>query len=232
MKWQNQSTFLNDTKKLLETQDHPILFILMMSIKCCHLFQILSLVLSLLFISSCVYHFKTIQTKKIVRKCQKAVVKVLFLGTIHDMKTSENRDTTIVGSGFIISKDGYILTAKHIVGSDKILVPSSERRLGFKGIRVITCDGRNFGAGFPSAYPSDLGLEIGILHFDKPDDLPYLSIAEVESLELGEEVVVLGHPETQLTVTQGIINNFSPTRETFRISASLSSGSSGSPILN
>jgi len=182
-----------------------------------------SLLVSLLLISQCVYDSKTIDTKKIIRKCQKAVVKVALLTTVHDTSTREDYDALKpVASGFFISKYGYILTAKHVTDSLKVRGQSA----------VITYEGEILQTSLLQPYPPDLGVEIGILKLDKPINLPYLSIAKVKSLELGEGVVVLGYPIPELTITQGIIIALSSSRDSFRISASISPGSSGSPVLN
>lgn len=195
----------------------------MVSIKRDHLYQVLPLLLSLLLISQCTCHFKTIDTKKIIGKCRKGVVRLVFLRTIQDESTGESHDIAIpAGSGFVISKDGYLLTAQHIIGEMS----------GFEGPGVITDDGRTLQASLLQPYPSDSGPDIGMLKIDNPVNLSHLSIAEVDSLELGEGVVVLGYPEKDLTVTQGIINTLSRKRETFRISATVSGGASGSPVLN
>jgi len=192
------------------------------------LYQILLLVSIPLIISQCVYDSKTIDTKKIIRKCQKAVVEIDFVVRKYDEKLRELLDTVAVASGFLISKDGYLLTAKHVIEKTK-------EHKAIMEIRVKTSDGRSLKASVPRPYPPQIGLDIGILKINDVSVLSYLQI-EVDRLELGEEVAVLGYPEEKekrgITVTRGIINNIFYTREEFRISAQGSKGSSGSPVLN
>ena len=205
-----------------------------MSIKRGQLYPILSLVLILLLSSKFAYAFETLETKKIVREYKKAVVQIVFRWTLSNVESGESCDKTESGSGFIISEDGYILTAEHVIGQGMIdIVDSASKMLvSLREIIVITYDGKTIQAIPPDPYPPNLGVDIGILKIDKAINLPYVSIADVDSLELGEEVVVLGYPIPELTVTQGIIIALSPTRETFRISIGVSAGSSGSPVLN
>lgn len=204
-----------------------------MSPKRSHTYQILLLLLSLLLIYQCAYVAGASETKKIVEKCGKAVVEIFFLGTNVNVKNGDSCDVRGRGSGFIISQDGYVLTALHVIGDGKIdSVDSHGIMLALRKIKVITHNGDTLQVDLPKPYPPNLGPDIGILKISNPVNLSYLQIAEVDSLELGEDVIVLGYPEPQLTVTQGIINTFAPTEETFRVSAMSSPGSSGSPVLN
>ncbi|MFA6630932.1 MAG: trypsin-like peptidase domain-containing protein, partial [Kiritimatiellia bacterium] len=77
------------------------------------------------------------------------------------------------GSGFIISKDGYILTNTHVVGDvDKITV-----RLA---------DGREFQAKRIGADPR---TEVALIKVESEGDLPVLEIGSTEDLQIGEWVV-------------------------------------------
>ena len=95
-----------------------------------------------------------------------------------------------MGSGFIISDDGYILTNNHVVdGADSVLVRMSDRR-EFDA-EVVGTDPR-----------SDLAL----LRIDAVD-LPMLKLADNDDLEVGEWVLAIGSPfGLDYSVTAGIVS--------------------------
>lgn len=95
-----------------------------------------------------------------------------------------------VGSGVIISKDGYIVTNNHVIdGADVISVRLNDSR-EFKG-RVIGVD--------PS---TDLAL-VKI----EADELPTLPIGDSDALKVGEWVLAVGNPFNMTsTVTAGIVS--------------------------
>lgn len=192
------------------------------------------LVIGLLTVE-CAHHFTAMQTKEIVRESQDAVVQIVFLGAIQDPQSGQSRDTTLIGTGFIISDDGYVLTAEHVIGDGKVdSIDSEGKMLKVRDIKVIIRDGRTLDAELPKPYPPGFGHDIGILKISKGHGLSYLEIPKQDSLELGQPLVVLGHPgvEPNLTVTEGIINNFNPQRTQLRVSAMITPGISGSPVLN
>jgi serine protease Do len=130
-----------------------------------------------------------------------------------------------MGSGFIISKDGYILTNNHVVeGDSSVLVRLSDRR-EFDA-EVIGTDPR-----------SDLAL----LRVDAKN-LPALTLAENDDLEVGEWVLAIGSPfGLDYSVTAGIVSakgrslpteqneNYVPFIQT---DVAINPGNSGGPLLN
>ena len=129
-----------------------------------------------------------------------------------------------IGSGVIISKDGYIVTNDHVIsGSDEIDVTLNDNRQ-FKG-RVIGTD--------PS---TDLAL-IKI----ESDNLPTLPIGDSESLKVGEWVLAVGNPfNLNSTVTAGIVSAKARTLgvynggvESFiQTDAAINQGNSGGALVN
>lgn len=100
------------------------------------------------------------------------------------------------GSGFIISKDGYILTNDHVVsGSDQILVYFPDRR---------TAEARLIG--------TDPFTDVAVIKVDMDDDLPTLSLGDSDATEVGQWVLAIGNPgfgsgnQLDYTVTAGIIS--------------------------
>jgi len=130
-----------------------------------------------------------------------------------------------MGSGFIISDDGYILTNNHVVeGADSVLVRMSDRR-EFDA-EVIGTDPR-----------SDLAL----LRIETTD-LPVLKLASKNDLEVGEWVLAIGSPfGLDYSVTAGIVSakgrslpterneNYVPFIQT---DVAINPGNSGGPLFN
>ncbi len=130
-----------------------------------------------------------------------------------------------MGSGFIVSDDGFILTNNHVVdGADNVLVRMSDRR-EFDA-EVVGTDPR-----------SDLAL----LRIDAVD-LPMLKLADNDDLEVGEWVLAIGSPfGLDYSVTAGIVSakgrslpteqneNYVPFIQT---DVAINPGNSGGPLFN
>lgn len=135
-----------------------------------------------------------------------------------------------VGSGVIISPDGYILTNNHVVATqdgrdaDEIIVQLN--------------DGRDLPAELIGRDPT---TDIAVLKVEATA-LPYLPIAESEQVEVGDVVFALGNPlGVGLTVTQGIVSATSRSigiygREGFedfiQTDASINPGNSGGALID
>ena len=129
-----------------------------------------------------------------------------------------------IGSGVIISQDGYIVTNNHVIeGSDEIEVTLNDNRQ-FKG-RIIGTD--------PS---TDLAL-IKI----EGDNLPTLPIGDSDALKVGEWVLAVGNPfNLNSTVTAGIVSAkartlgvYSGGVESFiQTDAAINRGNSGGALVN
>ena len=110
--------------------------------------------------------------------------------TVEERKLPEG-----MGSGVIVSSDGYILTNNHVIAgrsdeiADEILVRlNDERELP---ARVVGRDSRT---------------DVAVLKIDA-DDLPYLPIADSNNLVVGDIVFAIGNPMgVGMTVTQGIVS--------------------------
>ena len=100
------------------------------------------------------------------------------------------REVRSGGSGFIISRDGFILTNNHVVdGADEIIVSLSDRR-EFRA-ELVGSDSRS---------------DIALLKVDA-DDLPYLEIGNSSELKVGEWVMAIGSPfQLNFSVTAGIVS--------------------------
>ncbi|MES2295444.1 MAG: Do family serine endopeptidase [Pseudomonadota bacterium] len=127
-----------------------------------------------------------------------------------------------VGSGFIISPDGYVLTNAHVVdGADEVIVTLTDRR-EFKA-RVLGADGRS---------------DVAVLKIDggKPA-MPSLSIGDSSKIRVGEWVIAIGSPfNLENSVTAGIISAKSRDTGDFlpliQSDVAVNPGNSGGPLIN
>ena len=128
-----------------------------------------------------------------------------------------------LGSGFIISKDGYILTNEHVVeGADEITVKLTDKR-ELKA-KVIGSDKRT---------------DIALLKIDGGGALPTVKFGDPSKLKVGEWVVAIGAPfGFENTVTAGIVSgkgrvmqdaNLVPFIQT---DVAINIGNSGGPLFN
>ena len=135
------------------------------------------------------------------------------------------REVRSGGSGFIISKDGYLLTNNHVVDdADKIIVSLSDRR-EYKA-ELIGSDER-----------SDLAL----LKIEA-ENLPVVKIGKSNDLKVGEWVVAIGSPfQLNFSVTAGIVsakgrsipNGSDSTYVPFiQTDVAINPGNSGGPLFN
>src|SRR3989454_134901 len=96
-----------------------------------------------------------------------------------------------LGSGVIVTKDGYILTNNHVVdGADEIKVARDKDKKQFTA-KVIGRDPRT---------------DIAVLKIDAKD-LPFITFADSDKIEVGDVVLALGNPfGIGQTVTMGIVS--------------------------
>ncbi|WP_275289122.1 DegQ family serine endoprotease [Halomonas elongata] len=127
-----------------------------------------------------------------------------------------------LGSGFIISEDGYIMTNAHVVkGADEILV-----RLN---------DSRELEAELVGA---DTKTDVAVLKVDA-DNLPTLTLGDSEDLKVGQWVAAIGSPfGLDHSVTSGIISAINRTlpRDVYvpfiQTDVAINPGNSGGPLFN
>jgi serine protease Do len=128
-----------------------------------------------------------------------------------------------LGSGFIIDKDGYILTNNHVVShSDKILVKMA--------------DNKEYSA---KVIGSDPKTDLALIKIEPKEPLIALPLGDSDKLEVGEWVIAIGNPfGLEHTVTAGIVSakyrniNMGPYDNFIQTDASINRGNSGGPLLN
>lgn len=128
------------------------------------------------------------------------------------------------GSGFIISKDGLILTNNHVVEkADKITVTLS--------------DNSEVEAELIGTDPQS---DVALVKVNVEEDLPILPLGDSDALEVGEWVIAIGNPfGLSQTVTVGVVSATGRSRvgineyENFiQTDAAINPGNSGGPLLN
>jgi serine protease Do len=129
-----------------------------------------------------------------------------------------------LGSGFIISEDGYILTNNHVVGDvDKITVELK--------------DGRSF----PNAklIGTDPDTEVALIKIEG-ENFPVLPMGDSSKLDIGDWVIAIGSPfELSETVTVGVISavgrnkmGIAAYEDFIQTDAAINPGNSGGPLID
>lgn len=138
-----------------------------------------------------------------------------------------------LGSGFLISPDGYIVTNDHVAGSAKKVI-------------VTLTNGKKYDAKIIGTDPVS---DITLLKIDA-ENLPYLKFGNSDELIIGEWAIAMGNPfglfdiNSKPTVTVGVVSNLNINminegRQATRVyknmiqtDAAISSGNSGGPLIN
>ncbi|HEX3358855.1 MAG TPA: trypsin-like peptidase domain-containing protein, partial [Tepidisphaeraceae bacterium] len=132
-----------------------------------------------------------------------------------------------LGSGFIIHKDGYVVTNHHVIA-------------GAREITVELDDGQKLPADLISSDP-EADLAILKVHADKP--LPTLELGDSSDLMIGEPVIAVGNPYGfSHSVSSGILsalhrdltgqNNEVMLHDVMQTDTAINHGNSGGPLLN
>ncbi|WP_170387749.1 trypsin-like peptidase domain-containing protein [Ruegeria atlantica] len=101
-----------------------------------------------------------------------------------------------LGSGVILSADGYVVSNYHVVGT------ATE-------IRVVTTDRREYSA---QVVLGDKESDIAILRLEEAEDLPFLQLRDSDHVEVGELALAIGNPfGVGQTVSSGIISGLART---------------------
>jgi len=127
-----------------------------------------------------------------------------------------------LGSGVIVSPDGYILTNNHVVGN------ADE-------IHVTLQDKREFTA---KVIGKDAKTDLGLIKIDTKDALPVAPLGDSNSTDVGDWVIAIGNPfNVGMTVTAGIVSAKGRILggdydDFIQTDASINPGNSGGPLIN
>ncbi len=127
------------------------------------------------------------------------------------------------GSGFVIRRDGVILTNNHVVENAK-------------SITVTLSDGRDFDA---TVLGRDSKTDLAVLKIDPTGTLPVAKLGDSDALAVGDWVVAIGNPfGLSNTVTAGIVSakgraiGSGPYDDFIQTDAPINPGNSGGPLLD
>ncbi len=156
-----------------------------------------------------------------------------FYGENSRSRRTKQYEVRGLGSGFIVSPDGYILTNHHVAGNASKIV-------------VTMTDGNKFDA---EIIGSDMVSDVALLKIDGKN-LPYLKFGRSDDLLIGEWAIAFGNPfglfdkNAKPTVTIGVVSNSNvnflhedqPYNRVYKgmiqTDAAISSGNSGGPLVN
>ncbi len=146
----------------------------------------------------------------------------------------KNYEVRSLGSGFLISDDGYILTNDHVAGNASKIV-------------VTMTDGTKYDAKIVGTDPV---TDVALLKIEG-SKFPYIKLASGDDVEVGEWAIAFGNPfglfdnNAKPTVTVGVVSNVGVSftqpigngsrrvyRNMIQTDAAISSGNSGGPLVN
>jgi serine protease Do len=172
---------------------------------------------------------KTIKPKQQIRRPQQQnpfgnnFFDDFFNHYFDEMPQQRPRREQSLGTGFIISADGYILTNNHVVnGADEVMVKLS--------------DGREVKGEIKG---SDEKVDLALIKITEKELLPFAELGNSDTLEVGEWVMAIGNPfGLSHTVTAGIVSakgrviGSGPYDDFIQTDASINPGNSGGPLFN
>jgi serine protease Do len=147
-----------------------------------------------------------------------------FGGRLPQMRSPRRYLERGQGSGFIISRDGYILTNNHVVGDvDKMTVTLQDGRT-FNNAKVIG---------------TDPGSEVALIKIEG-SDFPMLPLGDSDKMQVGDWVIAIGNPfGLTETVTVGVISavgrsnvHIAAYEDFIQTDAAINPGNSGGPLIN
>jgi len=132
------------------------------------------------------------------------------------------RQVPVLGSGFVVHENGFIITNAHVVE-------------GVKRIKVVFSDGREFQAEIISV---DADKDLALLAIKAGAELPFIELGRSNDLMIGETVIAIGNPYGYAnTVISAVGRDIRVTedywlRGLIQTDAPINPGNSGGPLLN
>lgn len=139
------------------------------------------------------------------------------------MRPQGSRPTTALGSGFIISPDGYVVTNNHVIDEAD-------------SVTVNLPDGESFEAKIVGVDPQ---TDLALLKIDAGKPLPHVGWGDSDKLRVGDYVMAVGNPfGLGGSVTAGIVSargrdiHAGPYDDFIQTDAAINRGNSGGPMFN
>jgi len=140
-----------------------------------------------------------------------------------DQNQDQERIERSLGSGVVISKDGYIVTNNHVVESAE-------------SIKVSFNDRETYDAEVVGTDPQ---TDVALIKITATRDLPFLRFGDSDRLRIGERVMAVGNPfGVGQTVTMGIVSakgrsiNLMEYEDHIQTDAAINPGNSGGALVN
>jgi serine protease Do len=150
------------------------------------------------------------------------LVKAVRAGVVN-ISTENEGTTRSLGSGFVISADGLVVTNNHVVAHAQL-------------ITVKLADGRDFEASLIGRDPE---TDLALLHLEGASDLHPVVLGDSDELEVGDWVVAIGNPfGLDTSVTNGLISarerviGMGPFDDFLQTNALVNPGNSGGPLFD
>jgi len=169
------------------------------------------------------------QDGPVIRAKDKVAPALVHIRPVKEVFTGGKKsEMLVVGSGFIISADGYVVTNEHVAGESS-------------SVQCVLSDHREVGAKVVGADPD---TDIAVLKLDTADKLPWVKMGRSANLEAGQTVLALGSPHgLARSVSKGIVsvtNRYlgaegqmeSPYNDWIQTDAAINPGNSGGPLVN
>lgn len=159
----------------------------------------------------------------LVEKLSPAVVNIATTRVVKNRLTGRDVSQQGMGSGLIISADGYIFTNHHVVNK-------ADR------IKVKLADEKEYDA---TVKGQDAATDLALLKIDPDAELPFAALGDSDRCRIGETVFTIGNPlGLNHTITAGIISakgrviGAGPYDNFIQTDASINPGNSGGPLCN
>ncbi|MES2301973.1 MAG: Do family serine endopeptidase [Pseudomonadota bacterium] len=153
----------------------------------------------------------------------------LFGGGQGGGASPQTREAQSLGSGFIISADGYVVTNNHVITADG--------QGEVESITVTTPDGTEYPAKLVG---KDAASDLAVLKISAPKAFPFVKFGDSRKARVGDWVIAIGNPfGLGGTVTQGIVSavyrntgSGSAYDRYLQTDASINRGNSGGPMFD
>ena len=139
-----------------------------------------------------------------------------------DPQQQQPERSEALGSGYIVSADGYIVTNNHVIdGADDIQIETFGHKT-FKAKLIGT----------------DKKTDVALLKIESPEPLPFVNFGDSDKMRVGDWVVAMGNPLGQgFSVSAGIVSargrELNGTYDDFlQTDAAINKGNSGGPLFN
>ncbi len=168
----------------------------------------------------------------IADKVSESVVSIVTSTNITDF-FGQNRSASAAGTGIIVTKDGYILTNKHVINGASEVSVILDNGTTYEDVKVVAVDPLN---------------DVAFLKINDVSDLTPATLGDSKTIHVGQQVIAIGNAlgEYQNTVTSGIVSGTSRSvtasdgsgrqsetlSDMIQTDAAINSGNSGGPLVN